>query len=1306
MKGKVQSILSKPQTLLALGFILALLLGAGIYFNYAFFRRPALSPSQREWLTRKGKVVIAGDYAFPPFEYLEGNEYKGFNVDLVYSLALNLGMEVELRPMLWEDARKALEEGQVDAIQGMLYTPERAATYSFSRPFLQSYSIIFIPADRQGISSVNDLKGLKVAVQKGDVSYDYLSVLPEITIVATGTQEEGLKLLLEGQVDAFVGNKWVGLFNLRKMGADGRIKTVGDPLFPSPYCMAVKKGNEELLSILNTGIRILENNSTLAALYQKWFGTTPEISPVTLITPTLIRFSGLMVFLLFTSLFLYAWNLTLRREVRKSVTAEKVLRERLKALYELSRKLPLLPDELKIAQTVAEIARDVVHVSSCSLWLWDENKGAFVEVKDEERRELSPFPESLLSRIVRTGAPIYIPDLSTEPTPIAFPSEAGSCFLAPIQTAGKVHGFLAGVKSLKDGFSPEEQELMLALAEHASVALENVKLRHGLKAQLQDLTQEVTRRALVQEIASLAVSTFDIKRILNVTAAKIVETLGVDHCAIVLFNLEKMEGTVEAEYPIQDSIGLKFDLKVYPAFSHVIETRKPLIVHDVETEPLLEPIRNLLLMAGVRSFLLVPIILQESIIGSVGIEARGEKRPFSPVEVELVQAIANQLAMAIHNSRLYQEIQTRYHQLASLQDSIRVLNSYLDLPGILSLLTGLTIGLLDADRSAVFLFDESKKLRCVASEGLSPAFVSLLETVQIWPPTVEEAPPPLIVNDILKEALFLHIRGAAMDEGIASALYLPLFHRGKLLGNLAVFCNEPRTFSPMEVSLARAIADQAAVAINNALLFQEVKKAGEEWEKTFNGIREGIVLLNPDFQILRANETFGKLVGLSPKELIGRNAYELLPSLSEIHSKVDRDHVPRSKELQWRFKDRTFRIIHYPIRGEAGLLEKVIVIFEDITEELALQDRLLQTHALASLGKMASALAHELNNPLAAILGYSSLLQLESVPDKVKEALKEIELHARRASNIVKAIADFAEQKPAPKFKINVNQLLEETIAFHLSELKASKVEVFKEFDPTLSETGGDPYQLQKAFEQIIINAEQALESKGGGKLLIRTSEEQKPEPMIKVEFINDGPPIPEEILPYIFQPFFTTKEGKEGLGLSLAYGIIARHGGSIWAENLPEGGVRFQIELPVVTPEPDWALKTLKELEKEYIATILLMGKSLRLLELEKTISAWGYRCLKAYGLKEAEELMTKEKPSAILCILTSDFQECLDLYKKFVGVDPGLAKKFLFLVEGRLTPELSHLLKATAGIHLVEPVDPEVLRRTLGRIIFTTEG
>lgn len=1302
--GKIQRFLSRPAVLLALGIILASLLGAGVYFNLALLKRPALSPSQREWLARKGKLVIAGDYAFPPFEYIEGSEYKGFNVDLVYSLALNLGVEVELRPMLREDARKALEEGQVDAIQGMRYSPERAAIYGFSRPFLQIYSVIFVLADRHGIFSVNDLKGVKVAVQKGDIAYDYLSVIPEINLIAVETQEEGLKLLLEGQADAFVGNKWVGLFNLKKTGSEGKVKIVGSPLFSSPYCMAVKKGDEELLSILNVGLEILERNGTLAALYDKWFGVSPEISPKVELAPILYRLSGALVFFLTLSLLLYAWNLTLRWEVRKGIATEKTLRKRLEALYELSRRLPLLGNEGEIAETVAGIAKDIVKVSHASLWLVDEGKGFLVELKDGRGRELSLYSENPITRAARTGETIYLSDVQSEPQCVEIWPEAKSGLCVPVQAAGRIFGVLAGIKTA-GGFSPEERELLIALSEQTSVALENVKLRRGLKEHLQELSQEVIHRTLLQEIASLTASSFDIKKVLNLAAAKIAETLGVDHCAIVLFDLDKMEGVVEAESPVQESLGLRFDLKTYPAFSHLLETRKPLIIPDVETEPILEPVRNLLIMAGIRSILLVPMILQENVIGSIGLEFTKEKREFSAPEIDLLQAIAHQLTVAIHNSRLYHEIQARYYQLATLQDSIRVLNSYLDLTGILSLLNGLTTGLLNADRSAIFLFDEGGKLRCVASEGLSASYVSLLESLQLWLPDVNEAPPPLVISDVLKEPLFLHIRGATVDEGIGSALFLPLFHRGKLLGSMAIFCDEPRSFSPLEISLARAIADQAAVAINNALLFQEVRKASEEWETTFNGIREGIVLLDTDFRILRANEAFGKLAGLPLKEIIGRSAFEIFPSLSEIHPPVRHHQGLRGREIRWNFRDRTFRITHHPIKGKSGEVEKVVVIFEDITEELALQNRVLQTHALASVGKMASALAYELNNPLAVILGYSSLLQTEPLPQKVKEALQEMEAHARKASKIVKAIADFAEQRPVPRFKVQVNHVLEQTLAFHQSELRENKIEVEWKPAPDLPETGGDPYQLRQVFEEILDNTRWALGPRGGGKLLICTWKRDEPEPAIVIDFINNGPPIPEDILPHIFSPFVSTREGHEGLGLSVAYSIITRHGGSIWAENLPEGGVRFRIELPVVPSEPDWALRTLRELERSQ-SQVLLIGKGLRVLELEKIISSWGYRCLKASRLQEALEIVNKEKIAAILCVVSPEFSEFIDYYNKLVEANPGFARKFIFLVESSLPSELSRLLKATTGIHLVEPVESETLRQVLGKIIFTTEG
>ncbi|RLC76250.1 MAG: hypothetical protein DRI61_13615, partial [Chloroflexi bacterium] len=248
--------------------VVALALGLA-YFGYRLSHIPLLSPAQQEWLSRKGKLIIAGDKYLPPFEYIEGNEYKGFNVDLMYSLSLHLGTELELRPMAWDEARRALERGEVDAIQGMRYTPERARIYDFTRPFLQSYSVIFVPVEQEGVDELEDLKGLRVAVQEGDIAHDFLKAMEGIQLITAPTQAEGFQLLLEGKADAFVGNKWTGLYNLKRLGATGAVKAVGDPLFPSPYCMAVKKGNKELLEILNRALAALQKDGAYSLIYEK-----------------------------------------------------------------------------------------------------------------------------------------------------------------------------------------------------------------------------------------------------------------------------------------------------------------------------------------------------------------------------------------------------------------------------------------------------------------------------------------------------------------------------------------------------------------------------------------------------------------------------------------------------------------------------------------------------------------------------------------------------------------------------------------------------------------------------------------------------------------------------------------------------------------------------------------------------------------------------------------------------------------------------------------------------------------------------
>ncbi len=1297
-----------------------------LYLGQRIARRPLLNADEQEWLRQKGKLIVAGDQAFPPFEFIEAGEYKGYNVDLMRSLSLVLGVEMELRPMEWSAARNALEQGEVDAIQGMRYTEERDRIYDFTTPFLQSYSDIFVSTEaRERIRTLDDLKGLTIAMQEGDVAHDILKKRGDLKFVLFHSQPEALQALAKGRVDAFVGNYFVGNYYRRRLGLENEISPVGQKLFPSPYCMAVQEGDIVLKGILDKGLSDLKSRGIPQMLYSKWFEEAPPPQPPELRPYHYLYFSAtLLMFLLVTAMSLWRWNVTLRREVAKRSSAERELRKRFKVLHELGQKLPLLKKEEDLANQVIEIARQVVGLNDGAVWLKDDETGELICVaslrQTPQQRIKADAPDYFVSEAFRSGEPLYVPDITASRYKPPLP-QGRSCFAVPLYAAGRAVGVFCGGKAAPDAFGPGDRELILALAGQASIALENLRLRQGLEKQLNELAYEVTSRTLVQEIASLAASSLDVYKILSVAAAKMTEVFEVDHCGMVLFDTEVMQGEVVAEYPLKGALGARIDLREYPAAMYLIENRKPLNVPDTEAEPLLDPIRTSLRSLNVKSMLLVPMIAQEAVLGSIGLDVVGKKREFTTPEIELALTIANQIAVAIQNARLYEDLQRRYHQMAALQDAVKAINSELELKHMLDLLIGVCIGLLDADRSAICLFeDKSARLRCIASENLSSPFIEVLERHSIWPPDVKEPPPPLVVSDVLKEPVLADIRGRLVDEGISSLMYLPLYHRRRLMGVLAVFYNEPHSFSPGEVALAQTLADQAAVAIGNALLFQEVKKAGEEWEATFNAIQDGVVIVDSKHHIRRANEAFARMVGASLKEIVGRKCHEVLHKLHGLHAlcpavQVFESAEPKTIEIEEQSLGLVLRITHYPILDASGKPVGMVIVHRDITEERRLQEHLFQTEKLASLGRMAAGLAHELNNPLTSVLGYAAVLQKEELPEETKQILREIENQARRASNIVRAVLDFAEQRPPYRYKVNLNELIEGILSFNVHRLEGQGIKVVKDLDPDLPETMGDPYQLEQVLVNLVNNAAQALEETSGEKVLqIRTytrpaEDTREAQKWIVVEVADTGPGIPEEHLSHIFEPFFTTRPEREGMGLALAYSIVTRHEGRIRAENRPEGGARFIVELPVTTGRVTWAESILQRagLEpspRKEISVLVISPLKKGADFLRENLKSWGYECYVATSVQDAEKLSRSKKPDVVIYRVerTEDSLNPLEILNR---IGSGLDRVIFLVGENVPASFLQNIVRGNL-LYLKEPLDLELLYDTIRNLTSQTEG
>src|SRR5271154_1154833 len=259
-----------------------------------------------------------------------------------------------------------------------------------------------------------------------------------------------------------------------------------------------------------------------------------------------------------------------------------------------------------------------------------------------------------------------------------------------------------------------------------------------------------------------------------------------------------------------------------------------------------------------------------------------------------------------------------------------------------------------------------------------------------------------------------------------------------------------------------------------------------------------------------------------------------------------------------------FSISLSPMRDEQGDINSVVVVMADITDAADLQAKLMHTEKMAALGQLVSGVAHEVNNPLAAIVGFTDLLlENPAVPDDAKEELQVILQEAQRTRVIVQNLLSFARQMPAQREPAQVNSILRQTMKLRAYDLENHGVELTEKYAAELPMVIGDPHQLQQVFLNILNNAYDAVhETRRQGKIGIRSSHRDG---WIEIIFRDNGTGIshPDRI----FDPFFTTKEvGKgTGLGLSICYGIVRAHGGEISARNNSDGiGSTFVVRLPI----------------------------------------------------------------------------------------------------------------------------------------------
>jgi PAS domain S-box-containing protein len=318
------------------------------------------------------------------------------------------------------------------------------------------------------------------------------------------------------------------------------------------------------------------------------------------------------------------------------------------------------------------------------------------------------------------------------------------------------------------------------------------------------------------------------------------------------------------------------------------------------------------------------------------------------------------------------------------------------------------------------------------------------------------------------------------------------------------------------------------------------------------------------------------LRGYKPEDLLGKKVEEeqdYSPELFALYRDLitgrknfgSCDYSARHRDGNWR----TMRASASPLFDAENKLSGAIVSVRDITVEKKLEQQIIQSERLAAMGQMIGGFAHELNNPLTSILGMSELLQEGEAPESVRKQMVVLQQQARRAAEIVQNLMYFS-RPPAPgKTPIDLGELVQRTLHLHAYSLRKNNITVDFLKETSVPAVSGDAHQLMQVFLNLILNSEQAMrEVRDRGTLRIRIENQEK---SVSVIFQDDGPGISPEILPNIFDPFYTTKRPGRGtgLGLSISKAILREHNGNVEATSGPGGGAVFTVTLPVATGSP-----------------------------------------------------------------------------------------------------------------------------------------
>lgn len=853
------------------------------------------------------------------------------------------------------------------------------------------------------------------------------------------------------------------------------------------------------------------------------------------------------------------------------------LNRRISEMSRVSDLLHAINSTLNLDYVLNQIADNIVNVvgfDRCCVYLLDPRSGGYVAGIRREY-ELGELPERIApgEGVIGLAAKECIPIFERHTNHSGdMPQKETDVLATPVVVRDQCIGVVVVDNGITGrSIQTSDVSLLSTFVSQAGIAVENARLYEAMEAKYAELN-------VLFEHSRTISSAYGLQNIASMSVDVVRKAVECDGCLLLMMNEKRDAVTMQTSsgIPAQFTDVIP-ELSTTPkAVEFLRGMHSPVLVTKNDFSDFSEPVAEVFskVIGQHGSMLFVPLLAEDATVGAY-VLARSELPAFATSELKLLSIIASQAAVVLKNAIRYeQRMHRQVLDLSALYEFSHRISSSSSLEEALDAILGIVSEFVDCDEAVIYAIDHNRAMLVPTATKYSRGAGGRLpeqaldgRSVMSW--TVAEG-KALVLPDIGADHRF--DVDAIGERGVRSLMSIPLMVQDEVVGVLCVHSACPNLYSEDEVRILSIIASQSAA------IYKELEALAALTSYTDNvltSIAAGVVTLDRGGVVLTWNRAAETMVGVDGMKAVGLHYKDLIDRLKIMDE--DKKSVINiiEKVLATGRVYQAYKLAFHTHKGDvmylnisASILSNhvgeplgLVMIFEDITKEIKMENDFRRMGELAAIGQLAASIAHELRNPLSSIKGAAQFLQKEyETESSISEFLGIIIEEVNGLSKLTTEFLDFAKPMQLDIASVDVSEVVLKTLQLMSVHVNDNGVTITERLSRSLPKIQADGKQLEQVLKNLILNSVQAMSE--GGSLTITTRPVGNH--MVELVVSDTGIGIQDDKLARIFVPFFTTKTKGTGLGLSVVQKIIENHGGSIDVSSVVGKGTTFKISLPI----------------------------------------------------------------------------------------------------------------------------------------------